>query len=734
MSRLLAWLPTLARHLDPQALIKHYKSLKMDGSWNDCGMNMPFTGRTHFFKEVLAALEDKLMSPPTSPVEQHNLSQSSNDSSSASESGVPQPIAGSTPTFTLPQGIASTSDAAYQPRINEKLARALVFSSPRGTGKTVSMLQLKAKLPKVVNELPVVVSYLGFSSGLELLPEEKDYIANARHGEVELAKVLARRLVGSTILSMNNPEVIDKLPMAEQLYGGLEIPTVKQSKELLLQFLGEKTHFIVVCVDEVQMLNDIEICRSHSGAGRMALRILRQWQWQWFGEIRILPVATGIAVDWAADPTTGSNLALSGKDTTLMSKDDFRCLTERTVLSLKDDEFNAMFSVDTSKDTIVDIVAASYWPRVRLLEWWSNDSTRKRIGEPEEDFNCASWPDWFCGWLRGDTFSTKQKDLEPGKGDVSGKIHCLFELVGSSAQKFSVVPDGYNSEVMITKLSEAFPVPLLYEGLDVIKSMQPTDFLLRDDSSFEDLGFYVVGASIHIGLHALKIGPIVPTKANQAHKKRLGLALWLHRQSASTNDQRGEVLVPQISGRVASTASVGDFHPFKSVEQNLFTDDVVKLLKKMKANHKPMYIRCGRRTCCDYLYFYTVDRGTFLGYICDAKHTSNDKGCGGESVTKKDQIGLFKATLKVHAAFSGADLVLRNARLLFVTNRKALANSTSNDLEKAKDAAQGLFPNAKAELLNESTFDFGPLSDILASRRQKRTSKRKVDELANGTN
>ena len=84
----------------------------------------------------------------------------------------------------------------------------------------------------------------------------------------------------------------------------------------------------------------------------------------------------------------------------------------------------------------------------------------------------------------------------PGKGDEEGSIRCLFQLN-------AVIPDGYSSKHLIDVLSEQLPVPHLYDGLRVIESLQPKEFIRRDAYAFENLGFFTVGTSIHIGIHAL---------------------------------------------------------------------------------------------------------------------------------------------------------------------------------------------------------------------------------------
>jgi hypothetical protein len=146
-----------------------------------------------------------------------------------------------------------------------------------------------------------------------------------------------------------------------------------------------------------------------------------------------------------------------------------------------------------------------------------------------------------------------------------------------------------------------------------------------------------------------------------------------------------------------------------------------------------VYIRCGRLTCCDYLYFYVrkakTGKAELICTVCDAKHTNQDDG-GGDSITTPDQTGLFKAVCRVASAVRAAKLVLGNVRILFVSNRTRF--TVSDNLSANQQAAAQLFPDVTQELLNTDTFEFGPFSDILGARRQpvglKKRGKTEEDE------
>ena len=109
--------------------------------------------------------------------------------------------------------------------------KAFVYSSVSGTGKTVSLLELKEKFKneeKIQNmNVKVVLAYLGFTSGLQLVDKEVEYMLSETFslGEfVAASRLLARRLAASTIISMNNPDEISRLPH-QSMYYGYDIPS-----------------------------------------------------------------------------------------------------------------------------------------------------------------------------------------------------------------------------------------------------------------------------------------------------------------------------------------------------------------------------------------------------------------------------------------------------------------------------------------------------------------------------
>ena len=363
-----------------------------------------------------------------------------------------------------------------------KYARALVYSSVSGSGKTVSMLHLKSSLRESLPGMRVIVAYLGFNVSLVLSMEEIDYI-KLYHSEINGAmRVLARRLAAATIISHENPQEVYKLPKYRKVFHGHQIPSVEESMSLILECTKatpENPIYIVAGVDEVQLLNKVTVAEGSSavGLGRLFLRILRWWQYDWYNEgIRLLPLGTGIALDWLADPTLGLNIPLADDDATLISKRDFHKLVTDVVDGLSDKEFTSRCCEGASRATAIDLVAAAFWPRVRLLQWWRNEETED-LGRRAPDANTKKWVKWLCYWLRGDVFSCiSDQDDVPGKGDEDGSIRCLFQLNAEDAC-FSVIPDGYSSGHLIDALSEQLPVRHLYNGLKVIQLLQPDEFI-----------------------------------------------------------------------------------------------------------------------------------------------------------------------------------------------------------------------------------------------------------------
>ena len=292
--------------------------------------------------------------------------------------------------------------------------------------------------------------------------EELTYLDKNQKTGVQ--EVLARHLAAATIISLENPDNVYKLPEYRKVFDGHQIPSVEESMSLILdctKATPENPIYIVAGVDEFQILNRVAIAQGSStiGLGRLFLRFLRRWQFLWYKEgIRLLPLGTGIALNWLADPAEGLHIPLDDDDATLISKRDFHKLVTDVVDGLSDEQFTSWCSNGMSKATAIDIMAAAFWPRVRLLQWWRNGKT-VHLHQRAPDANSKKWVKWLCYWLRGDIFSfISDQDDVPGKGDEDGSIRCLFQLNAEDAC-FSVIPDGYSSEDLIDVLSEQLPVP-----------------------------------------------------------------------------------------------------------------------------------------------------------------------------------------------------------------------------------------------------------------------------------
>ena len=329
--------------------LKHLKSIKVDGSWVDCAKGFNFVGRIAFTSRVKESLQWLKVKGPT----------------------------------------------------DVKDARALVYSSVSGSGKTVSMLHLKSSLRESLPRMRVIVAYLGFNVSLFLNTEEREYIDEKKDVLTGAEEVLARRLAAATIISHENPDNVYKLPEYDKVFDGHQIPSVKESMSLILECTKatpENPIYIVAGVDEVQLLNKkiIDDGSTRVGLGRLFLRILRQWQSEWYKKgIRLLPLGTGIALDWLADPTQGLNIPLADDDATLISKRDFHKLVTDVVDGLSDKEFTSRCCEGASRATAIDLVTAAFWPRVRLLQWWRNEETEE-LGRRAPDANAKKWVKWLC--------------------------------------------------------------------------------------------------------------------------------------------------------------------------------------------------------------------------------------------------------------------------------------------------------------------------------------------------
>ena len=330
----------------------HVLSQTKDDTWRDVGRQMQFVGRVDFANGVSAAIDALNKKAP----------------------------------------------------LDTKSTTALVYSSVSGTGKTVSFLALKDDKQKVT------VAYLGFNTELTLCGDEKLHII--ARGEEGAAEVLARRLAAATIISLKNPEAVTALPTYDNVYKGYTIPTVDESKALLLKVTGATKALplvIVAGVDEVQLLNKSMWIGGNRddalGLGRFFLRQLRIWQHQWYNDgLRIVPVGTGIAVDWTTHPAFGVNVPLCGGDSVLISKKDFKAVVKSVVDAVGAEELAKRYTSNASKETIIGLLTAMYWPRVRLLEWWREGNLRF-LHAPLSDPNSSAWSIWLQYWMQDKEWS-----------------------------------------------------------------------------------------------------------------------------------------------------------------------------------------------------------------------------------------------------------------------------------------------------------------------------------------
>jgi hypothetical protein len=235
-----------------------------------------------------------------------------------------------------------------------------VYSSVSGSGKTRAMLELKKTLlkalddametdnDKTLNITAVAFGYAGFNSGLPLTDDETRYITN----ENTARTVLLRRIVGSVLVSQEEPT---RLPKKIKLYEDFHFPSEKDLIAMLVKYLKPPSKgtnnfaVLVVGIDEVQLLNKMKEVNG-DGIGRIFLRTARQLQVELLTRANILlvPVGTGVLLDFSTDGSTGDNKTLSSghdEDVTLISKDDFRALAEAKY----DSKANGFLKLNTAK-------------------------------------------------------------------------------------------------------------------------------------------------------------------------------------------------------------------------------------------------------------------------------------------------------------------------------------------------------------------------------------------------
>ena len=191
---------------------------------------------------------------------------------------------------------------------------AFVVASSAGVGKTRGMLELRSSLPNLLREEDKIddvffFGYAGFNTGLGLSDGEELHATTQTNAK----DILARRVLGSVVTSFQAESSVH-LPGFESLYGNRKLPSSDESLKMLESFVNErkndpeKISVVTVGIDEVQLLDEVKVTLDFPsksvGLGRLFLRILRDWQVQYWGKnILILPVGTGITIDFTFDPT-----------------------------------------------------------------------------------------------------------------------------------------------------------------------------------------------------------------------------------------------------------------------------------------------------------------------------------------------------------------------------------------------------------------------------------------------
>uniref|UniRef100_A0A0G4HXD6 Uncharacterized protein n=1 Tax=Chromera velia CCMP2878 TaxID=1169474 RepID=A0A0G4HXD6_9ALVE len=512
---------------------------------------------------------------------------------------------------------------------------ALVYSSVNGTGKTVSMLHLKNRLKNDLSSAAknsFVVAYLGFGCDLKFSEVERGEIRGGDDQEMVAKKVLARRLLGAAVLSKRFGEAITQLPNFDEVYAGRNFPEVAECREMICSFFKASRQnpvAIVAGVNEVQLLDQTRLKMGdyEHGLGMLFLRWLREWQSEWWASgIRLLPLGTGVLLEFPAMPWIGRNIALKAdSDAVLISKVDFKKLVCETLQNPKFEKQKADLG-RVSIDAAADLMTAVWYPRVRLLQRWRSGKQLFVV----KDSNASMWTFWMRKWMLGESLSIRQPEKLPGY--PSGVLTALFmDASPRRPSEVQVIPDGYSAHSIIDRLKADLPVGFLYRDLEryVPSSMDPSGFVLTDERAFEHLGFSVLGTAIHFGMHALTDAESVA----ELPEKRVGLALWFLRQGCSNG-------TPKVFG-LGELQEKGPFYPFYSNDRLKFCDEFVEAAASAVSKREPLFIRGGKQSPCDYVYCYRVSPDGWAAMVVDAKHTS--EASGGAAVTTGDQNQMWSA-------------------------------------------------------------------------------------------
>ena len=113
-----------------------------------------------------------------------------------------------------------------------------------------------------------VIAYLGFNVSLMLDDVELMYLD--KNPKTGVQEVLARRLAAATVISLENPDNVYKLPKYRKVFDGHQMPSVKESMLLIRECAKatpENPIYIVAGVDKVQLLNKVTVAEGSSAIG-----------------------------------------------------------------------------------------------------------------------------------------------------------------------------------------------------------------------------------------------------------------------------------------------------------------------------------------------------------------------------------------------------------------------------------------------------------------------------------
>lgn len=240
-----------------------------------------------------------------------------------------------------------------------------------------------------------------------------------------------------------------------------------------------------------------------------------------------------------------------------------------------------------------------------------------------------------------------------------------------------------------------------------MSSLDPQDHNF-DSSAFERFGIHVIGASLYFGTKLLSSQDRLAKCTTPVHKKRLGLARWVHAELPNFNPKGVSVLGVDMAQKNA-------YFPFTSNEQNKQERVAGILLSSSTSN--AVFIHTGDQATCDYFYLFQKDpKEPWIALVVDGKHTDSHTA----TLLGNDQVELIEAAILLKEALGTS---LGKHRCLFFMNRNKETRCNTSKYLTAVESYERTFDNGtgrevELETIGQDTFEFAPFSeDILFMHR-----------------